>query len=158
MTMNKNDYIEKLEAKLAQSGAEIEKLKAKAAEAKVEARMEYQRQIDKLSVKQTAAEKKLEAIREASIENWEKLKRGMDDALTTLQEEFKRFNEVAAQKSKDKSLGWPTGLASERVIKSIGWAEGIAEEDEVESIGWAQGQAKEKEVKSVGWAEGYDKK
>jgi hypothetical protein len=38
MAMNRNDYIEKLEAKLAQSGAEIEKLKAKAAEAKVEAR------------------------------------------------------------------------------------------------------------------------
>jgi uncharacterized coiled-coil protein SlyX len=105
--MNKSYYIEKLEAKLAQSGAEIEKLKAKAAEASVDTKMEYQRQIDKLSVKQAAAEKKLEAIKESGAENWEDLKRGMEDALTTLQEEFKGFNEAAARKLQDTSLGWP---------------------------------------------------
>ena len=157
MATIKNDYVEKLEAKLAQSAAEIEKLKAKAAEAKVDARMEYQRQIDKLSVKQTAAQKKLEAIREAGAETWEDLKDSTNDALTTLQKQFEAFNETAAQKLQDKSLGWPTGLASERVIESIGWAEGIAEENKVESIGWTEGHAEEKEVESVGWAEGYDK-
>lgn len=75
-------YIDKLAAQLKQWDAEIEKLEAKAQQAKAEARAEFNQRIEELRRKKTSAQNKLE-IKQASEAAWEELKAGADQVLMT---------------------------------------------------------------------------
>lgn len=77
---DKNAYRQKLEARLDQWRAEIDKLEAKAAEARADARIEYEKQIEKLRGKQEDARRKLEELDKASGEAWKDLKSGLETA------------------------------------------------------------------------------
>ena len=93
---DKSAYREKLEARLDQWRAEIDKLQAKAAEASADARKEYEDQVDELRKQQDAAREKLKELDKASDDAWEDLKAGFEkawdnlgDAVESARERFK---------------------------------------------------------------------
>jgi uncharacterized coiled-coil DUF342 family protein len=80
----KQAYEKKLQAKLDEWNAEIDKLKAKANSAEADAQLEYNRQIDELRTKQNEAQKKLDELKEASEDAWKDLKAGIENAWDSL--------------------------------------------------------------------------
>lgn len=80
----KQAYEQKLEAKLNEWKAEIDKLKAKADGAEADSRLRYEKEIDDLKKRQAEARKKLEELRKASDDAWEDMKAGIDSAWSSL--------------------------------------------------------------------------
>lgn len=91
----KTAYRRKLEARLDQWQAEIDKLRARAVEAGADASIEYQKQVEKLRGQQDAARERLKEIDAASGEAWRDLKAGAekawDDLESAISQARKRF-------------------------------------------------------------------
>lgn len=91
----KSAYRQKLEARLDQWRAEIDKLQAKAVEASADARLEYDKQIKALRNQQEEARQKLNELDDASSEAWKDLKSGLqkawDDLGTAVRKATERF-------------------------------------------------------------------
>jgi predicted ATP-binding protein involved in virulence len=73
-------YEEKLEAQLKEWGAQLALLKAKADNAKADAKIEYYKTIEALQSKQNEAKKKLQELKTAGDEAWESIKAGVEKA------------------------------------------------------------------------------
>jgi multidrug resistance efflux pump len=71
-------YEEKLDAQLKEWGAQIGLLKAKADNAKADAKIEYHKTIETLQSKQSEARTKLRELKNASDEAWEDIKTGAE--------------------------------------------------------------------------------
>lgn len=71
-------YQEKLETQLKEWSAKIEDLKARAEKATTEARVELNKQVEKMRGLQESAQTRLKEARGAGGEAWEKLKTGLD--------------------------------------------------------------------------------
>jgi len=82
----KQAYEKKLEARLDEWKAEIEKLKAKAAGAEADAQLQYEKEIDNLQKRQAEARQKLEELRKAGDDAWEDMKAGIENAWSELQD------------------------------------------------------------------------
>lgn len=80
----KSAYRQKLEARLDQWRADIDKLQAKATEASADARLEYEDQVKKLREQQDDARQQLEELDDASGEAWKDLKGGVEKAWDNL--------------------------------------------------------------------------
>ncbi len=76
----KDAYRQKLQARLGQWRAEIDKLQAKAVEASADARLEYDKQLKELHRQQEKAREKLRELDEASGQAWKELRSGMEKA------------------------------------------------------------------------------
>lgn len=76
----KDTYVKKLQSKLDEWNAEIDKLKAKADVKEADARQEYYKQIDELKSMKEGVRKKLDELSEAGDDAWEDLKAGADRA------------------------------------------------------------------------------
>jgi uncharacterized coiled-coil DUF342 family protein len=94
--VDKDADVQKMQAKLDEWNAEIDKLKAKAAQAEADSRVEYQKQIQNLQEKRQGAEKKLAEVRQAGESAWQDLKAGaqsawdaMEDAIKSARSRFK---------------------------------------------------------------------
>lgn len=92
----KEAYEKKLQSKLDEWNAEIDKLKAKADSAEADAQLEYHKQIEELRAMQDEAGKKFDELKEAGDDAWEDLKAGIDRAWDSLSSSIKsarsRFN------------------------------------------------------------------
>ena len=86
---DKDVYIQKMQAKLDEWNAEIDKLKAKAAQVQADSRVEYQKQIQNLQEKRQGAEKKLAEVRQAGESAWQDLKAGAQSAWDALEDALK---------------------------------------------------------------------
>ena len=73
-------YEEKLEAQLKEWSAQIALLRAKADNAKADAKIEYYKTVDALQHKQNEAKTKLQELKTAGDEAWEDLKAGAEKA------------------------------------------------------------------------------
>jgi hypothetical protein len=73
-------YEEKLDAQLKEWSAQIALLKAKADNAKADAKVEYYKTIEALQSKQNEAKTKLQELRTAGDEAWEDIKKGAEKA------------------------------------------------------------------------------
>ena len=80
----KEAYEQKLQAKLDEWGAEIDKLKAKADNAEADAQLEYYKRIEELRTMQESATNKLAELRDAGDDAWEDLKAGIESAWDSL--------------------------------------------------------------------------
>ena len=80
----KEAYEKKLQAQLDEWNAEIDKLKAKAANAEADVQIEYHKQIGELHSLQKSANGKLSKLKEASDDAWEDLKFGVESACDSL--------------------------------------------------------------------------
>lgn len=86
---DKDAYVQKMHAKLDEWNADIDKLKAKAENAKAESRLEYQKEIETLEQKRNEVEEKLAEVSRSSEGAWEDLKSGIQSAWDSMEEAFK---------------------------------------------------------------------
>jgi hypothetical protein len=77
----KEDYQEKMEARIREWTAKINELKAEADRATADMKIKMQLEIDDLREKTEAVQKYLEEIRAASSEKWESLRAGAEKAM-----------------------------------------------------------------------------
>jgi chromosome segregation ATPase len=89
-------YEEKLDAQLKDWNAQITLLKAKAENAKADARVDYYKTIEALEQKQNKAKTKLQELQNAGDEAWEAVKTGVEKVW----DEFKTAYHDAASKFK----------------------------------------------------------
>jgi chromosome segregation ATPase len=89
MVDTKEAYLEKLQAKLAEWNAEIDKLKAKAAQSKADLKLEIEARIGDLSAHRQEMENKMQQLRQAGEGAWTDLKGGVQSAWDHLDEAFK---------------------------------------------------------------------
>jgi uncharacterized coiled-coil DUF342 family protein len=94
-------YIEKLEAKLREWSAEIDKLKAKAESSEVKIREEYHKRIADLRARREDINQRAKKLKEAGGETWDELKSGTEKAW----QEMKAAIDKAASKFKQKTGG-----------------------------------------------------
>jgi hypothetical protein len=80
MNDKRKAYEEKLDAQLKEWSAQIALLKARADNAKADAKIEYHKTIDALQRKQNEAATKLQKLKTAGDEAWEDLKAGAESA------------------------------------------------------------------------------
>ncbi|MBT8364561.1 MAG: hypothetical protein KJP23_07620 [Deltaproteobacteria bacterium] len=86
---NKEDYVQKLHAKIDEWNADIDRLKAKADQVEADAKIEYQEQIQTLKSKRDEIETKISELSRSGEEAWEDLKAGVDLAWEAMNEAIK---------------------------------------------------------------------
>ena len=84
----RDEYVEKIKAKLDQWNAEIDKMQAKAREADADEKIERQKQVDEMRRQRDDAEVRLKELQEASDDAWTDMKSGFDRAWTSLSTAF----------------------------------------------------------------------
>jgi len=88
MNDKRKAYEEKLDAQLKEWSAQIALLKAKADNAKADAKIEYYKTIEALQRKQNEAKTKLQELKTAGDEAWEDLKTGAEKAWAEVKTAF----------------------------------------------------------------------
>ena len=88
MNDKRKAYEEKLNAQLKEWSAQIALLKAKADNAKADAKTEYYKTIDVLQHKQNEAKVKLQELKTAGDEAWDDLKAGAEKAWAEVKTAF----------------------------------------------------------------------
>ena len=78
MGEKRDEYLQQLKAKMKEWRAEINKLAARAEQAEAQAKIEYQKRIDKLEKNQKDLEDKIDTVQQAGESSWEDLKEGID--------------------------------------------------------------------------------
>lgn len=86
----RNVYLEKVEANLAKYNAKLAVMKAGAAEAKADMKIEYQSQMGNLEKKRDAFMVKYGELKETSEHGWEDVKAGTEKALNELEDSIKK--------------------------------------------------------------------
>jgi len=79
----------KIETRLRQLGAELDKLVAKAGEADTEAAIDYRRSVDHIKDKHAVVQSKLNAYKAANGQKWDSFKGGIEIAWRDLADAFK---------------------------------------------------------------------
>jgi len=90
MSAKRDAYVEKLKTQLDEWNADIDKLAAKAAQEKTEAKIEYQKQLDDLRAKRDDVRDKLSAMQQAGEGAWEDLKEGLENSWEVLKMSFNK--------------------------------------------------------------------
>jgi hypothetical protein len=88
MNDKRKAYEEKIDAQLKEWSAQIALLKAKADNAKADAKIEYHKTIDALQRKQHKAKTKLQELKTAGDEAWEDVKAGAEKAWAEVKTAF----------------------------------------------------------------------
>ena len=83
---SRDEYVRKMQAKLEEWNADIDRLTAKADEVSADLRSEYSEQIAALQAKQAAAREKIEEMQKSGESAWQDLKAGADLAWTAIAE------------------------------------------------------------------------
>lgn len=86
MSEKRDEYVEKLKAKLDEWNTKIDALQAKADHVKPDMKAEYQSQLRNIKAKRDKAQGKLNELRETSKNAWEDLKAGAESAWEDLAE------------------------------------------------------------------------
>ncbi|MDZ7801102.1 MAG: hypothetical protein U5K81_09960 [Trueperaceae bacterium] len=81
-------YQQKMQARLDSMKAEVDRLEAKASEADADAKLELNRRIEALKSRIDDGRSKLTELSQASGDAWESVRKGVDDAMTSLGEAF----------------------------------------------------------------------
>ncbi len=76
----REQYVEKAQARIDQWNADIEKLQGKANEARADAKIQYEDQLKELRAQRDEAKAKLEEMAEASDSAWNDMKAGFERA------------------------------------------------------------------------------
>lgn len=83
---SRDEYVRKMQAKLAELNADIDKLAAKAGEVSADLKGEYNEQLVALKAKQAAARQKIEEVQKSGESAWKDLKVGIDLAWNAIGE------------------------------------------------------------------------
>lgn len=94
---NREEYIDKLAARLKKWDAEIRKLESKAENAKAGVKAKYTERADELRSKKESIQKKIKDVREVNEEALSSVKKSIEDSLTNLtnaiNDAFNKFSE-----------------------------------------------------------------
>ncbi len=85
---NKEAYRQKVQAEFDKLTAQIDELKAKAAQAEADTKLQYQSHLENLRVKQEAMQNKLEEFQKSGEAAWEELQSGLEKVWQDLEETF----------------------------------------------------------------------
>jgi uncharacterized coiled-coil DUF342 family protein len=83
---SRDEYVRKMQAKLTELNADIDKLAAKASVVSADLRSEYTEEMAALKVKQAVARQKIEEVQKSGESAWQDLKAGADLAWTAIGE------------------------------------------------------------------------
>ena len=83
----------KIEARLRQLGAKLDRLVVKADETGTEANIEYRRSIDRIKDKHAVVQSKLNAYKAANGQKWDNFKGGVEIAWRDLADAFKAIKQ-----------------------------------------------------------------
>lgn len=83
---SRDEYVRKMQAKLAEWNADIDRLTAKANEVSADIRSEYSEQIEVLKAKQAAARQKIEEVQKSGESAWQDLQSGVELAWGAIEE------------------------------------------------------------------------
>jgi len=87
---NRDAYEQKLQAKLDEWQAEIDKLWARARSAEADARIEREKEAERLEAKRDEVREKLKEMREAGDEAWDDLRDGAERAWKSFSDAFEK--------------------------------------------------------------------
>ena len=94
---NREEYIDKLAARLKKWDAEIRKLEEKAKNAKTDVKAKYTEKADELRARKESIQQKARDFRNTNEETFNSIKDGIEDSLTRLtnaiNDTFKKFSE-----------------------------------------------------------------
>ena len=82
----KDEYLQKLHAKLDEWNAKIDKLKAKADQAEADSRIEYNKRIAKLLEKRSEIKQKIAELNKAGENAWGDMKAGLQLAVESMEQ------------------------------------------------------------------------
>jgi hypothetical protein len=85
----RDEYARDLQKELDKIDAKYEELKASAAKAEGQAKKDLDKKVEEAKVKRDAAAKKLDELKEAPPDRWEKIKEGAENAFDDLKKIFK---------------------------------------------------------------------
>lgn len=86
---DREEYLQRLKAKLDEWNGELERLEARARTAQADAKVQYQRQLEELRQNRNEMRRRYEEMEHASEAAWEQLRAGAEDAWRTLDEAFR---------------------------------------------------------------------
>ncbi|MEQ8464666.1 hypothetical protein [Coleofasciculus sp. E1-EBD-02] len=81
-------YRDKVQAELNKLNAQVDEMKAKAAQAQADAQIQYNSHLEELQTRQVAVQTRLEELQAASQDAWEDIKIGVEAAWLDLQQSF----------------------------------------------------------------------
>jgi TolA-binding protein len=84
----RDDYVREMSHRLDELDLKHEELKDRAAKAEGQARIDLEKKLEEARAKREAAARKLDELKEAGAERWEKVKDGVGDALEDLKKAF----------------------------------------------------------------------
>ncbi len=90
-SQNKQAYIDKMDAQIRQWQAEVDKLKAKAKEAKASAEIEGGHKIEDLKTRMESVQANLDALRQKGEDTWSDMKARVDSAAAELSNGIEKF-------------------------------------------------------------------
>jgi len=90
MRAKKDAYVDKLKAQLDEWNTDIDKLAARADQAKAESKIEYQNQLDDLRAKRDDVRDKLLAVQQAGEGAWGDFKEGLGNSWEILKMSFNK--------------------------------------------------------------------
>jgi hypothetical protein len=85
----------KIETRLRQLGAKLDRLAAKAAEAGDDAKLDYRKQIDLIKDKHALVRSKLDAFGAANGQKWDNFRGGVEAAWHDLEKAFKALKQAS---------------------------------------------------------------
>lgn len=80
MTENKDVYVEKLQAKMDEWNAEIQKLEAKVRQAQADSKIKHEKDLENLRAKRRELEEKITQVQQSGKGAWQDLKAGIESA------------------------------------------------------------------------------
>ncbi len=84
----RDEYVKEMNKQLDALNVKYDEWKAKTLKAEGEAKKELEKKLDEAKVKRDAAAKKLNEVKEASLDRWEKVKEGVGSAFDDLKKIF----------------------------------------------------------------------
>ncbi len=87
---NRDEYVERLKARLDEWNAELTRWEAKAKVAQTDARIEYERRIDALRQQRDSVVDQLSHIQSVAGDAWLELARGADEAWEKMRDAFEK--------------------------------------------------------------------
>ncbi|MGH8686352.1 MAG: hypothetical protein ACREVQ_01430 [Burkholderiales bacterium] len=88
--MNRDEYVQKLKTQLDQWNAEAAKWEQKAKDAQAGAKAEYDKQLGEVRSKRDAAMYQMKLLQNASLDAWQDMVSGSDEAWKNMHEAFSK--------------------------------------------------------------------
>lgn len=92
-TPQRQEYQAKVKAELDKFNAQVEEMKAKAAQAQADAKADYHSRMEEVYAKRDAAQNKLQELQNTSAEAWEDVQKGFENAWNDLTDAFERASQ-----------------------------------------------------------------